>query len=110
MHDTHDTTAGSPVRVNPAGRRDLEDLFRLSGVLQLSKLNHTPFLAFVVEGNTVDVRIIDRVEGVLALPPETPVMIQWRGSWRSDFFQMTVADIAAYLHAAESAQNQAVSA
>ncbi len=27
------------------------------------------------------------------LPPETKLMVQWRGEFRSDFFQLTAGDI-----------------
>lgn len=77
------------------GRTDLDDFFRLSGVLTYKSLPHTPFLAFVTDAqvNTVTVRIVDSAEELLSLPDDTPVMCQWRGQWRSDFFQMTVEDV-----------------
>lgn len=62
----------------------------------MSKLNQTPFLAFVISGETVDVRIIDSADQLLRLPDYTPVMGQWRGDWRSDFFQFKVSDYRAY--------------
>ena len=76
-----------------SGRDDLHDLFALSGMLN-HKLPHTPFLAFVRDGRNIRVRIMDTAEAVAALPPKTPVMIQWQGNWRSDFFQMTAAHVA----------------
>ena len=81
-----------------AGRADVEEYFELSGCLECSKLNHTPFLAFVCQDNVVVVRIIENALALLALPDDAPVMGQWRGEWKSDFFQFTVGQMRAYLH------------
>lgn len=75
------------------GRTDIDDLFRISGVLTWTKLNHTPFLAFVVEGQTVSVRIVKNATKLLELTDETKVMVQWKGDWNSDFFHFTVGDV-----------------
>lgn len=76
-----------------AGRRDIDAFFSESGVLFAGKLPHTPFLAFVEKDNDVQVEIVDKVEELLQKPDETKVMAQWRGDWRSDFFQFTVGEI-----------------
>src|SRR4030095_4100517 len=82
------------ITVLTAGRTDLEDFFRLSGLVTATRLTHTPFLAFVAEGTTVQVRIFENAgDLVTVLADDTRVMVQWPGQWRSDFFQMTVADI-----------------
>jgi len=73
------------------GRTDLENLFELSGCLDGESAHH-PFLAFVADGDTVTVRLFGP-EQVAGLPAETPVMVQWPGKWRSDFFQMTAGDV-----------------
>ena len=82
--------------IKTSGRTDLEEYFAKSGVFSTSKLNQTPFLAFVISADTVDVRIVDSADQLLHLPDDTPVMGQWRGDWRSDFFQFKVGDYRAY--------------
>ena len=81
------------VQVNTVGRTDLKDLFELSGVLTYTRLTHTPFLVFETKGLEVNVHTIDRATKLSKFPPETPVMVQWEGEWRSDFFRMSVGDI-----------------
>ena len=85
--------------VLPPCRTDLDDFFRLSGVLTWKTLNHTPFLAFVAGDSSVAVRLVSSAKALLELPDQTPVMAQWRGQWSSDFFRMTVADVRAALAA-----------
>ena len=82
--------------VKTSGRTDLEEYFAKSGVFSMSKLNQTPFLAFVISIDTVEVRIVECADQLLRLPDDTPVMGQWRGDWRSDFFQFKVGDYRAY--------------
>ncbi len=72
------------------GRTDIDDYFKLSGVFDSEKLNHTPLLAFIASEDTIRVRIIHKPIELLSLDDETPAMGQWRGEWRSDFFQFTV--------------------
>lgn len=80
------------ITVETTGRTDLDDFFRLSGVLD-GRLNHHPILAFVVAGDTVRVQLLDRATEVRGLPAETPLMAQWAGRWNSDFFHMTAGDV-----------------
>jgi hypothetical protein len=82
--------------VKTAGRTDIEEYFAKSGVFSMSKLNQTPFLVFVISDNTVEVSIVDSADQLLLLPDDTPVMGQWRGEWRSDFFQFKVGDYRVY--------------
>lgn len=89
-------TTETTTRVETAGRRDLDDFFRLSGVLS-QRLTHTPILAFLVDGAAVTVRIVDRAADAAALPAGTPLMAQWSGRWRSDFFRFTAGDLRAAL-------------
>lgn len=77
-------------KLNLAGRTDVNDYFEQSGTFESEQLAHTPFLVFLVEGDTVTVRIVDKPSKLLALPDDTSVMSQWRGAWRSDFFQFSV--------------------
>ena len=77
-------------RIIPAGRTDLNDFFTQSGVFHGEPLIHTPLLVFVATQDAVEVRILHMPSELLAFPDETPVMGQWRGEWRSDYFQFTV--------------------
>lgn len=79
-----------------SGRTDIEDLFRLSGLREYKVLNHTPFLAFKVQGDKLTVDIVRSMPALLAYPDETKVMVQWTGKWRSDFFHFSVGDLRAY--------------
>jgi len=76
-------------------REDLQSFFTKSGVLSYSKLDHTPFIVFDKESSDkVRVHICSKVGDVFEFSPEIRVMAQWRGEWRSDFFHMSVLDIA----------------
>jgi len=84
----------TPIAVETVGRNDLPSLFKLSGILEDVSLDHTPFLAFVVSDQKVTVNVVKNAARLVSdFPPETPVMIQWAGRWRSDYFKMTVGDI-----------------
>ena len=77
------------------GRSDLDAFFDKSDVLTAAKLAHHPFLAFIQEGDgAVHVRRIDTAADVVRLPEETPLLIQWPGQWRSDYFKLTAGDVA----------------
>ncbi len=73
-----------------AGYTAVEDYFEKSDVFRVSKLTHTPFLVFLVSDSGVRVHLVTSTFELLQLPDDTPVMGQWRGEWRSDFFQFTV--------------------
>lgn len=93
---------GKPViQVSAAGRTDLKEYFSISGLFSYSKLKHTPFLVFLQDEAGGDVRIVDEPKRLLFYPDDTPVMGQWRGEWRSDFFQFTVGQYRAYLETGE---------
>jgi hypothetical protein len=82
------------IEVETCGRRDLDNLFRKSGILEEARLDHTPFLAFVVLDGKVVVNVVTSAQRLASdFPPETAVMVQWAGKWRSDFFRLTVADV-----------------
>lgn len=59
---------------------------------QVSKLVHNPFLVFTQKDNELHVLTIDNADSLLAFPDDTPVMVQWPGKYRSDFFQFEVGD------------------
>jgi hypothetical protein len=79
------------------GRKDVNDYFKISGVFESERLNHTPLLALIASEDTVTVRIIDKPVELLDLTDETPVMGQWKGQWHSDFFQFTVGQYREYV-------------
>jgi hypothetical protein len=79
------------------GRTDIEDFFRLSGIRETKKLNHTPFLVFIESEDKIEVQIVDSADKLLRYPDETKVMAQWRGEWRSDFFQFSVSQFRKYV-------------
>lgn len=81
------------VQVVTSGRTDIEALISDSGIIGSKRLKHTPFLVFVVDGDTVRVEIVDKPLDLIKYPPETPLMVQWMGQWHSDFFHMTVGDV-----------------
>jgi len=78
------------IRIKLAGRTDIDEYFKLSGVFESERLTHTPLLVFIAGQDAVTVRIVDKPTDLLSFPDETPVMGQWAGQWRSDFFQFTV--------------------
>jgi hypothetical protein len=97
----------SGVTFRLSGRADLDEFFSQSDISWCKKLVHTPAIAFLVEeidGTTeVHVNTYSNPKDLLRLPDETPVMMQWSGKWRSDFFQFTVGDYRASLPDREAA-------
>ena len=85
------------MKVIISGRTDLNDYFKLSGIREYKKLTHTPFLVFLVSGDSAEVRIVDNAKVLLEYPDETQVMAQWRGEYKSDFFQFKVGDLRRYV-------------
>lgn len=132
------------MKMKTYGRTDIEEYFKLSGVLDYKELKHTPFLVFeekklssiedklkralddleklkeedsygmksIVEESIekikkeviefeegFEVKVVSNKDSLLRYPDETKVMGQWRGEWRSDFFQFTVGDVRKFLEA-----------
>ena len=82
------------MEVMTAGRTDLEAFIEKSGLVDITcTLKHNPFLAFVANGDKVEVRIVSKPVELLDLTDDTKLMAQWPGHWSSDFFQMTVGDL-----------------
>jgi len=79
-----------PVEVVVSGRTDVKEYFQKSGIREYKKLKHTPLLVFLRGEGIVEVNILDCADELLAYPNDTKVMGQWKGEWRSDFFQFTV--------------------
>jgi len=88
------------VQIVAAGRKDVDDFFKLSDVFTAERLNHTPLIVFITTADTIQVRLLDHASELLSFPDATPVMGQWRGTMRSDFFQFTVGQYRAYAEAA----------
>ena len=87
-------------KIITAGRTDLKEYFEISGNFSGAKLTHTPFLVFSADDDDViRVHIVDSADQLLKFPDETPVMGQWQGNFRSDFFQFTVGDFRPYADA-----------
>ncbi len=80
------------IEITLAGRRDIEAYFAKSGIRSTRKLEHHPLLIFIEKEGKVRVEIVDSASRLLDYPNETPVMGQWPGQWRSDFFQFTVGE------------------
>jgi len=87
------------VQIVTAGRKDVDDFFKLSDVFTAERLNHTPLIVFIATDDTLQVRLLDHAHELLSFPDDTPVMGQWRGTMRSDFFQFTVGQYRAYAEA-----------
>ena len=85
------------IRITLAGRTDIDEYFKLSGVFESERLTYTPLLVFTTDQDAVTVRIVDKPTDLLSFPDETPVMGQWTGQWRSDFFQFTVGQYRQHL-------------
>ncbi len=88
------------MRIITAGRTDTDAFFKLSGIRNSGKLKHHPFLVFVDSGRKDDsmvVAIVNDIKELLELPDDVQVMAQWRGEYRSDFFQFTVGDLRKFI-------------
>lgn len=91
------------VTVLTAGRTDdIPEMLRRTGLMEDRRWPHTPFLAFVVTDRTVTVQLITSPAQLRALDPATPLMVQWRGQWSSDFFQLTAEQAQAALAESEA--------
>lgn len=90
------TDPNQGTRVNVSGQSTNPDFWRLFGpTLLKQRLTHTPLLAFRVSDVAVTVEVYDRARDALSLPDDTPLMVQWPGQWRSDWFQLTVGELRA---------------
>ena len=86
------------VEIITNGRTDIEDFFKLSGIREYRKLNHCPVLVFTQYKNEkVNVEIVDKPIELLSFPDDFKAMAQWRGEWRSDFFQFTIGEFKEYI-------------
>lgn len=88
------------IQIVTAGRKDVDDFFKLSDVFTAERLNHTPLLVFMATEDAIQVPLLDHTHDLLSFPDDTSVLGQWRGALRSDFFQFTVGHYRAYAKAA----------
>lgn len=76
-------------------RTDLQSFFQKELKYNLTqKLNHTPFIVLNEADNTIE--IVHKVTDLFdkfGSKENTKVLIQWRGTWNSDFFTFTVGEL-----------------
>lgn len=84
---------GIEAKIHVSGRSDYASFFAKSDVLSNRKLDHHPFLVFVTSGNIVAVAIVKNAVDLLNYSDDAPVMAQWPGEFRSDFFKFTVGQL-----------------
>lgn len=94
--------------VQLAGRTDVADYFKSSGIRAYKVLSQTPLLVFHDELDGVRVEVVRRPVALLDLPDDTPVMGQWQGKHSSDFFQFTVGQFRAYVDANPRSADQVI--
>ena len=82
------------------GAGQTEALFSKSGLIRPGKLDHHAFVVFEFDPNLpgLHVKIVRTVSDVLAHADDTPVMLQWPGAKRSDYFHFTVGDLRDFLN------------
>lgn len=82
------------------GAGQTEALLAKSGLVELANGNvHHPFLVFQMQPHWHRVRItpVRDARDVAKYPPDTAVLAQWPGRYRSDWFMMTAGDVADFL-------------
>jgi hypothetical protein len=84
-------------------RHDTDHLFSKSGLMEQGNLPHTPFIALIEEPDGgITVTVVNSAEKASDLPPDTMLLIQWPGKWRSDFFVTTAEAVKDHLDRSES--------
>ena len=84
------------IEIITTGKTDIGELFKISGVLDYEKLNHTPFIVFIPSNNKVEIKLAYNKKELLEFPDNTKVMVQWKGEWNSDYFTFTIKDVRDY--------------
>ena len=74
-------------------REPKKELFELSNIMEEGEKNHHPYIVF--DGSRCIIES-DIREVIKKYPNETVVLWQWEGKWSSDFFKVTVGDLAAH--------------
>lgn len=76
-------------------RHDIAAFFEKSGVRDIAKLTHNPFIVLLDR-----IEICDNARDLMdKYPPETEVIAQWPGKWSSHFFHFTVQDLISHVTA-----------
>lgn len=60
------------------------------------KFKHTPFIVVQDKDGNAVVQVIDNINeliGMFGNKPDTKVIQQWPGEWRSDFFTFTIEEL-----------------
>lgn len=83
------------VKVITSGREDLENLWEKSEVFSHTKREQHPFLVFIESEDKIKVLIVKTIDKLLGLniPKSTRIMVQWEGTWKSDFFHFNFKEI-----------------
>lgn len=83
-------------------RTGIQDYFSQSGVMGYSELKHTPFVVF----NGKSVELCFNAKSLIEnYKPNTDVIGQWTGKWRSDFFKFKVKDVIEYFNRSKQIVN-----
>lgn len=78
--------------VIPDARSDCREFFAKTAVLTERRPHHH-FLVFVTSPAAVVVKVVDAARKLEEFPRSSRVMVQWPGTWRSDWFKTTVGEI-----------------
>jgi hypothetical protein len=84
-----------------AGRTDVEDYFKRSGVFDADRMEDTPFIVYLVRDDEIVVELVHSPAKLVTYPDDTPVMSQWVTDEISDFFQFTVGQFKQHRDARE---------
>lgn len=76
--------------------KDSKDLFELCPNFHDLKLSHHPFIVFGKD----EIELCDRAKELAEYDPNTVILTQWEGKWKSNWFQFTVADYLKHLNKA----------
>lgn len=80
------------------GAGQVDALFTKSGLVERPVLMHNPILAFFPAPNGgIAVQVVKSAAEAAGLPPATPLLWQWPGKIRSDWFNFTAADLRDHL-------------
>ena len=86
------------IKVITVGQTDSTAYFERSGALQQDRLAHNPFLVFrQLDDVSIRVELVHSAKALLTYPNETPVMAQWPGNTRTDYFRFAVGDLRTWL-------------
>lgn len=73
-------------------RKAKEDLPIKEKELEIAKKNLEEGKKIYTDKEIIKIELVDNASDLINYRPETPVIAQWKGEWRSDFFRFTVND------------------